>query len=120
MQVRRIAWLATQTERFDEMVRLFHEVMGLPLIEDEPGSAVMQLPNGDFVEVFQPGEQGYPYFSTGPVAGFLVDDIDAARAELEAAGVELLGPVGRLSSGYAWSHFRAPDGNIYELVSKPE
>ena len=40
----------------------------------------------------------------------------AAVRELEAAGVELLG--GQVDErGGGWRHFRAPDGNVYELTS---
>ena len=39
-----------------------------------------------------------------------------ATEPLEAAGVELLG--GQVDQrGGGWRHFRAPDGNIYELTS---
>jgi hypothetical protein len=41
--------------------------------------------------VFGPGDQDHVHFSTGPVVGFVVDDLTAAVRELEAAGVELLG-----------------------------
>lgn len=54
------------------------------------------------------------------VAGFLVDDIQAARDELALTpGVELLGELRVLAGGYAWQHFRAPDGHVYELTSDP-
>jgi len=50
------------------------------------------------------------------VVGFTVDDLPAAVAELERAGVELLG--GQVDEqGEGWRHFRAPDGNVYELTS---
>jgi hypothetical protein len=46
----------------------------------------------------------------------VVDDLGAAVRELEAAGVELLG--GQVDEhGGGWRHFRAPDGNVYELTS---
>lgn len=46
----------------------------------------------------------------------LVEDVFAAVAELEAAGVELLGsPQGTAEEG--WLHFRAPDGNVYGVTS---
>jgi catechol 2,3-dioxygenase-like lactoylglutathione lyase family enzyme len=52
----------------------------------------------------------------GPVVGFVVEDLAAAVAELERAGVELLG--GQVDEhGAGWRHFRAPDGNVYELTS---
>ncbi len=46
-----------------------------------------------------------------------MDDVEEARAEMEAAGVEFLGPVQR-SEGAAWSHFRGPDGNVYEIIAR--
>jgi hypothetical protein len=46
----------------------------------------------------------------------VVDDLPGAVRELEAAGVELLG--GQVDEdGVGWRHFRAPDGNVYELTS---
>ena len=54
-----------------------------------------------------------------PVAGFLVDDVHAATAELRSAGVEILYESGVDDSGNAWVHFRAPDGNIYEFTQDP-
>ena len=50
-------------------------------------------------------------FTTGPVAGFRVDNLEAAVAALRAAGIELTG-----TPGFGWQHFIAPDGRIYELV----
>lgn len=118
MNVKAIVWLGTRTPQFDAMLHLYQNVMGMKLTHQEPGFAVMDLPNGDKVELF--GEQSsYNTDFTHPVAGFLVDDIDAARAEMEAAGIEFFGPIERMEDGYAWSHFRAPDGFVYELSYAP-
>jgi hypothetical protein len=38
---------------------------------------------------------------------------------MERAGVEFIGRRGSSDDGYAWWHFRAPDGNVYEIVSRP-
>jgi hypothetical protein len=43
--------------------------------------------------------------------------VHEARRELEAAGVEIVGELGR-DSNWEWLHFRAPDGNLYELASR--
>ena len=43
--------------------------------------------------------------------------MEASRAEMEAAGVEFLGPI-QQSEGAAWSHFRGPDDNVYEVVGR--
>jgi hypothetical protein len=40
-----------------------------------------------------------------------------ARADLEAAGISFLSPVEESDDGAAWSHFRGPDGNVYEVIT---
>ena len=118
MKVKGIVWLGTRTSNFDAMLHMYRDVMGLPITHEEPGFVVMELPNGDLVEVF--GEDSpYNTFFTHPVAGFLVDDIAAARAEMESQGIEFIGPIEGEENGYSWTHFRAPDGYIYELTYSP-
>ena len=80
----------------------FAQVLGLSEVLHEDGFWVFTLPDGAKVEVFGPA---YPYnrhFTTGPVAGFLVDDVVAAADELRAAGVEIaLAAAGRLGTSAA-------------------
>ena len=120
IRVRRLAWLGTRTENFDETTTFFRDVLGIPMVYEEPGFAMLQLPEGDrdFVEVFAHDHPGASFYSTGPVVGLLVDDVDQARAELDAAGVEILGPTTWLESmdGYGWFYVRAPDGNVYAIM----
>jgi predicted enzyme related to lactoylglutathione lyase len=48
--------------------------------------------------------------------GFRVDDIEQASREIEAAGGQLLGAITRVQEmGYAYRHFRGPDGRVYGL-----
>ncbi|MBV9355190.1 MAG: VOC family protein, partial [Chloroflexi bacterium] len=54
---------------------------------------------------------------SGPVVGILVDDVDRARATMEAAGIEFIGPIQR-EGDTNWNHFRGPDGNVYEIMSR--
>jgi hypothetical protein len=115
MRVKGIAWLGTRTERFAEMRAFFLEITDVTP-RDEQGLAVFDLASGDRIEVLDPavGED----HMVAPVVGFLVEDVAAARAELEARGIEFIGPI-RSGAGSSWSHFRAPDGNVYELTSLP-
>jgi predicted enzyme related to lactoylglutathione lyase len=116
MQVQRIGWAGTRTGAYGAMVAFLQEVLGLTIDHEESGFAAFRLPSGDTFEVFGPGDRDHDYFTTGPVVGFVVDDLAAAVRALEAAGVELLG--GHLDGPYgSWRHFRAPDGNVYELTS---
>lgn len=119
MKIKGIVWLGTRTPRFEEMVNLYQNILGLPITHHEPGFAVMDLPNGDRLEVFA-DDSAYNRFFTAPVAGFLVADVAAARIEMEAQGIEFIGPVETTEDGNAWSHFRAPDGFIYELTYTPD
>lgn len=57
------------------------------------------------------------HFTTGPVVGFVINDIESGAAELRRAGAEVFGPY-RAEDGGAWVHFRAPDGRIYELTQQ--
>src|SRR5215203_1063609 len=117
MKARELVWLGTRTRNFDERVRFFGHTLGLRKSYEEPDFTVFRLPNGDTVEVFGPGDTEHGHFDTGPVAGFLVDDVREARADLEAAGISFLGSVHESANGGAWSHFRGPDGNVYEVTT---
>jgi predicted enzyme related to lactoylglutathione lyase len=117
LEIKRLSWLGIRTERFNEMTAFLEGAMGLRKEISEPGRAMFRLPTGDPIDVFDAEDERYLHFTTGPVVGFLVDDVDAASAELEAAGGEMIGPVQR-GDGFAWAHFRAPDGNLYELQGK--
>lgn len=119
MQVKGIVWLGTRTDRFDEMRAFVASVSGRDPWIDEPGFAVFDLPNGDRIEVLGP-EGGDPPRPEAPLAGLLVEDVDEARGELEAVGIEFVGPVHDGGDGNRWAHFRAPDGHLYELTSRPD
>jgi predicted enzyme related to lactoylglutathione lyase len=116
MRVKRIGWAGTRTSEYPAMVAFLQEVLGLTTSQEGSDFAAFQFPEGGTFEVFGPGDQDHGHFSTGPVVGFVVDDLTAAVRELEAAGVELLG--GQVDErGSGWRHFRAPDGNVYEVTS---
>src|SRR3954454_3077278 len=91
--------------------------------------SVFQLPSGrsDFVEVFGHQHDNASLFPAevreGIVVAFAVDDIAAARAELAAAEVELIGGLVWASElfgdssmeGFGWFFFRGPDRNVYVM-----
>jgi catechol 2,3-dioxygenase-like lactoylglutathione lyase family enzyme len=119
MKVHKLAWVGTRAANAEATAGFFRDVLGLrgDLLEED--FWLLKLPDGSKVEVFGPRTSVNRHFTTGPVAGFLVDDVPAAAAELRAAGVEILHESGVDPSGNAWVHFRAPDGNIYELTQDP-
>lgn len=123
MDVRRIGFMATRTDLFTETTGFFRDVLGLATDYEQDDFAMFALPSADhdFVEIIGPGAEGMEWqaatYTTGPVVSFEVGDLAAARAELEAAGVELLDDItwsGRIA-GFGWFHFRGPDGNVYGM-----
>ena len=92
----------------------------MELANEQPDFVGLLLPNGDKVEVFGPSDTEHTHFESGPVVAFLLDDVARERADLAASGmVEHIGPLRSWPGGTAWQHFRAPDGNVYELVGPP-
>lgn len=119
MKVRGIRWLHAPTARYAESVAFARDVLGLAPVHDEDELAVFRTEDGDVVEVFgqRAVARDHP-FMREPIAGFEVDDVAAARAELEAKGIQFVGPLHRSGNG-AWTYFLAPDGRVYELTTAP-
>ena len=122
MRVRGIRWAGVSTDRVAEMRRFATEVLGVTVAYEDDDIVVTQTTDGSKFELFTRGSGDAEQFDPNPVAiGFLVDDFEAARAELEAAeGVDVLGEPGGDEGGYRWQHFRAPDGLVYEITYDPD
>ena len=124
MKVKGIRWLGVGTERVTLMRSFAIEVLGLDVVgEDTEHFVELAMGDGAKLELFGPeavAESPWLFESNPVVAGFLVDDIEAAREELAGTdNVELLGELRVLPDGYAWQHFRAPEGRVYELTADP-
>ena len=120
MEVLNVRWVGVKTDRYEAMVGFLRDVLGLRINFEEPTTVEFTTSEGDEIQVMAPGHPYYDFFgehAAGPVPLFEVDDVDAARSELEAAGIELVGTAGR-DSDWEWIHVCAPDGNLYELASR--
>jgi catechol 2,3-dioxygenase-like lactoylglutathione lyase family enzyme len=111
-----LGWLGVRTDRFEDTVALYRDVLGLVPFHEDEASARFRLGDGTALHVYGPADDDHRFFGTAPVVGLEVEDAAAARALLADAGVELLTELER-ADGAAWCHFRAPDGNVYELIS---
>ena len=129
----------------DASIRFYHDVLGLPFVNEPspwfagpglgpavgvPGAALRQvsLAAGALtVELLQ--YKSPPSETTGPLASnnlgashvaFLVDDIHAKKAELEANGISFFSEVNSVDdgvlAGWRWVYFADPDGYPLELV----
>ena len=121
MRVRGIGWAGVSTDRTDEMRAFATGVLGMSVEYEDDKICVMQTADGAKFELFAPGAGDPGQFEPNQIViGFLVDDFEAARAELAATeGVELMGEPDGTPDGYRWQHFRAPDGLVYEITYEP-
>lgn len=120
MQVLNVRWVGIPTDRYGELVTFLRDVLGLETSFAEAATAELETAEGDRVQVFAPGHPYYAFFrehGRGPVPLLEVDDVHAARRELEAAGVEVIGATER-DSAWEWIHVRAPDGTLFELAGR--
>jgi catechol 2,3-dioxygenase-like lactoylglutathione lyase family enzyme len=120
VRVKRLCWLGVGTAEYERMVAFLRDVLGMRVEFERVTTTELSLPSDDRVQVFGPGDPYYELFerhAPGPVALFEVDDVHAARRELEEAGIELVGPI-EGDDAWEWTNFVAPDGNLYELASR--
>ena len=113
MEIRGIGFVGSRTPAHEEMSRFLQDVLGLtPVTVDGVGAAFFAAGNGDVVAVARANEGD----ASERTIGLLVDDLDGAVAELHAAGVETDGIAE--NARWRYTHFRAPDGKLYELVEE--
>lgn len=115
MKVLSLKVLGVSTEKYDEMIAMLSGALGLKKVSAEEEFSAFETEDGDIVEVFRKGSPGAHQVSS-PVAGFLVDDMDAAVSRLKSSGMEMIGPLHTGKGGHRWQAFRGPDGNVYEIT----
>lgn len=79
-----------------------------------------RIPGGEFetgnltLQILDSAAVGREFAPSGSPIAFRVEDVAAARAELEGAGIEFLGET--IDSGVCFqAHFKDPDGNVLTL-----
>lgn len=113
--IRSFRFLGVWTDAFAAMVALYRDVLGLEPTLERPGAAWFQAADGASLHVYAADDEDHAFFGAGPVVGLAVDDFERARSAMVAAGIEFIGEPQR-DAGVAWNHYRAPDGNVYEII----
>jgi len=112
MEILGLVFAGTATNRRVAMAAFVEDTLGLRRAAAFEGEADMfELPDGSRFAVANERD-AWP--GTSRTMGFLVADLDAARTDLLAAGLEMDDPAANDTHRYA--HFIAPDGEVYELV----
>lgn len=118
MKINGLSWLGTRTNKFADLCDFYENTMGLIPMTVEEHRRVYRLDDGSAIAVFDEELESHQHFTTGPVVGLLVDNVEEARANMEAKGVEFLSPVLGTRGESRWSQFRGPDGNVYEIIER--
>jgi catechol 2,3-dioxygenase-like lactoylglutathione lyase family enzyme len=113
MKVEGLVFAGVGTVDNGGVARFLADVLG---VEVETTGDVHRLvfPDGSSLALVPPNHVEPP---SDTILGFLVDDLEAATAELAAKGIE---PDGELASawGLRYQHFRTPDGRRFELLDR--
>ena len=117
MTLRGVAFIGVRTDAFDATTRLYREVLGLVPYRSDGTSERYRLADGTALHVYGPTDRDHSWFGPGPVVGFLVDDVTATRAHMEADGITFVTQIEK-ADGDTWCHFRGPDGSLYEILSE--
>jgi len=113
MRVLGYTWAGVRTADLKTTAHFFAEVMGMSLIREDKALMQFELPSGQIFEVFG-SENRYYQFHACPVLAFQVEEVRAAKRELESVGVEFVTDIESYGAE-AWTYFRGPDGYLYEL-----
>lgn len=113
MRVLGYTWAGVRTGDLNSSSRFFSDILGLRRVHDGKGLVQFELPSGQLFEVFG-SESRYYQFHTCPVVGFQVEDVRAAKQEMESKGIEFMSDVFGVDKE-AWAYFRGPDGYLYEI-----
>ena len=113
MRVEHVDFVSFLTQDIARAKRFYTETLGLE-IETE-GESDLELRCGQVtLDVFDPSSIGQPFAPSPAGIALRVDDVDAARAELEAKGVAFDGETITTDvCKQAW--FKDPDGNALML-----
>jgi catechol 2,3-dioxygenase-like lactoylglutathione lyase family enzyme len=113
MQVERVDFVSFLTQDLARAKRFYTDVLGLE-VETE-GESDMELRCGQVtLDIFDPSSIGQPFAPSPAGLALRVHDVDAARTELEAKGIEFDGDtIETRVCKQAW--FKDPDGNALML-----
>ena len=113
MQILGLTFVGTFSPSRAAMATFVRDVLGVPSVDARGMDAdLFELPDGTTLAVTGSGDG-----DAGRTVGLLVDDLDAAVAELRAAGVATDDEVSS-NERERYVHFWAPDGQLYELVER--
>jgi predicted enzyme related to lactoylglutathione lyase len=100
---------------FDASVKFYGETLALPRSVHFPDRGFAEFETGNLtLSIIEPAKMGIPYNANQNAIALRVEDVDAARAELEGRGVKF--EADTMDTGVChMAFFRDPDGNALML-----
>jgi len=115
MTVLKVGFVGIRSDRLDETVALFRDILGVPVTRQTDDQVGFRLADGTVLELYGPANEFHAFFTTGPVVGFRVENFDVTRRAMLAAGVNFIGDV-QHADGVSWQHFHCPDGTVLKII----
>lgn len=118
MQVTGVDFITVPTQDFEASRKFYGEVLGLEQSKQWGDMPAQEFEAGDLtIAIMQSDAFGQTFAPHGHPIAFNVEDVEAAKAELEAQGVEFAGDT--MDTGVChMAHFRDPDGNVLMLHNR--
>jgi predicted enzyme related to lactoylglutathione lyase len=106
--------------KMDESLKFYTEVLGMNVTSHYGDDWATVAAGGFEIGLHPKGEkQPAPGTRGATMVGLMVDDIQAAQARLQQAGVTLAGEI-QAGDGGSFLHFHDPDGNELYLWQMPK
>jgi catechol 2,3-dioxygenase-like lactoylglutathione lyase family enzyme len=116
-----LGWLGLVSDK-PETRHFYAAVLGLSLAEATPAYAYFSIDEHVYLEILASDTRlAARQRSRSPALGFLVEDLDRAVLELQAAGVHLKSAIEAwLSDGesHRWIYFEDPEGHTLLLLER--
>lgn len=115
VKVRWPTWIGVVADDMEVQRRFYRDTLGLRETEVGPDWVQFDL-DGHLFEVIR--RSSLPQYEAHRYqVGFTVDNIEAARDELIAAGLEAVSDIeGGDDTDNLWCYFRDPEGNVFEIT----
>ena len=115
MNVTGVDFIAIPTQDFERADAFYGDVLGLERSKQWGDMPAREFETGSLtIAVMQSDAFGIEFANHSHPVAFQVDDVEAARKELEGKGVEFAADT--MDSGVChMAHFRDPDGNVLML-----
>jgi catechol 2,3-dioxygenase-like lactoylglutathione lyase family enzyme len=110
-----VSFLGLWTNDLPAMRRLYVEAYGLGVIHETATSVWFALDDRAELHLYSFSDDYHAFFGAAPVPGLLVEDFAKAVRELDRLKVEWLTDTSS-ADGRQWRHYRAADGNVYEVM----